>query len=310
VSARALYRGRDLLDAVLRGESTVVPAVAFWRHHPVADQDATALAEATLAFHRRVECDFVKITPASSFQLIEYGLQDQWVPDGIGHRSITHRPIVCPEDWLRLPSIRPGQGFSAQILLCSRLVRRAVDKEIPVIQTIFNPVFQAIALAGIERFLEHLESAPEELAQGLRTITHNTTVLINRFRDDGVDGFFLASQHARASALPWPVYQRWASPGDQACIAAMKECMRIMHLHGESVYLDACPSGTDVLHYDCTLPNPTVNETLLKFPGTVSSVAAADELPQRRYIISGGCAVPLGVSDASLATLVRKFREC
>lgn len=289
----ATLRGWDLLRSILAREPFETPAVAFWKHHPVADQDARSLAEATLAFQRRVDCDFVKLTPASSYQLVDYGLRDQWIPDGIGRRTVTHRPVTVPDDWLRITARRPGAGFTGEILRAAALVRRALPREIPLVATIFNPVFQAVALAGERVFGAHRQTAADRVDQGLATLTRNTVALIGALRDAGVDGFYLASQHA---GMP--------CSGDAACAAAMRGSLSIMHLHGEGVNLDAVPRGIDVLHYDCTLPgNPSVNAAMRRFRGIVASV----EPPAP--ILAGGCAIPLAVPELELAARVERYRR-
>jgi uroporphyrinogen decarboxylase len=303
-------RGWDVLGPILAGERVDVPAIAFWKHHPVADQDGRSLAEATLAFQWRVDCDLVKLTPASSYQLVDYGLRDEWIPDGVGRRTVTHRPVVEPEDWLRLAERRPGGGFTAEMLGCALRVRRALPRDIPIIATIFNPIFQAVTLAGMERFLEHIEASPVEVSQGLTTITANTIALIEAFRGEGVDGFYLASQHASQAAMTRRIYCRWGAPGDKACVGAMHSSLSIMHLHGEGVPIDACPTDARVLHYDATLPgNLAVSDTIRRFAGVVSSKAPPEGLPERRFIVSSGCTVPLDVSDDELAGLVAKYRR-
>lgn len=306
----SMLRGWDLLGPILAGERVDVPAITFWKHHPVADQDGHSLAEATLAFQQHVGCDLVKLSPASSYQLVDYGLRDEWIPDGLGRRTVTHRPIGHPDDWLRLPERRAGTGFTGEILGCALRVRRGLAREIPLVITIFNPIFQAVTLAGIDRFLEHIETSPAEVSQGLITIAANTLALMEAFRGAGVDGFYLATLHATPAAMARRIYCRWGAPGDKACVGAMHGSLGIMHLHGEAVPLEACPADVQVLHYDCALAgNPTVTEAMRQFPGVVASGLPAEGLPERRFILSSGCTVPLDVPAAELAALARKYRQ-
>jgi len=304
-------RGRELLGGILAGDAVDGPAIAFWKHHPVADQDGERLAEATIAFQKEVDCDLVKLGPASSYQLIDYGLRDEWIPDGIGRRTVTRRPVEKPEDWLRLLVRDPFNGFTGKMLACAKIVRRAISREIPVVATIFNPIFQTVALAGIARFLDHAESAPVELSHGLAILGENTRLLMEGFREEGVDGFYLATQHASTTAMaPW-VYDRWGSPGDLVCVEAMRGTLSMMHFHGESIQLGAFPSGVEVLHYDCALSgNPSVHQVMNRFPGTVvASGLPAEGMPASRYILSCGCAVPLHVSNDELAAMAEKYRK-
>ena len=56
---------RERLEAAIAGQSVDRVPVALWRHFPGDDQDPSDLAAATIAFQRRWDFDFVKVTPAS-----------------------------------------------------------------------------------------------------------------------------------------------------------------------------------------------------------------------------------------------------
>ena len=69
---------RERLEATLKGEKVDRVAVALWRHFPVDDQRPEDLAAATLEFQRLYDFDLVKVTPASSFCLKDWGVEDEW----------------------------------------------------------------------------------------------------------------------------------------------------------------------------------------------------------------------------------------
>ncbi|MBM3144322.1 MAG: uroporphyrinogen decarboxylase, partial [Chloroflexi bacterium] len=69
---------RQRLEICLSGEKPDRPPVALWRHFPVDDQTPEGLAAATLNYQRLYDFDFVKITPASSFCLVDWGSRDEW----------------------------------------------------------------------------------------------------------------------------------------------------------------------------------------------------------------------------------------
>src|SRR6218665_505456 len=83
--------------------------VSFWKHHPIADQKAEALAEKTLEFQEKFNCDFIKITPAGSWQAVCHGVTDIWNGDFLGRRIITQTIIAQPDDWLSLPDFSQVQ---------------------------------------------------------------------------------------------------------------------------------------------------------------------------------------------------------
>ena len=107
------------------------------------------------------------------------------------------------------------------------------------------------------------------------------------------------------------VYDRFGSPGDRACVEQMRGTLSIMHFHGERIRVDAVPKGVDILHYDAAgHGNPGVRQMTKRFPElVVSSVMPPEGLPDRRFILSSGCAVPLHVGNDELAARVERVRE-
>jgi uroporphyrinogen decarboxylase len=84
---------RERLEKTWRGEETDRVPVALWRHWPGDDQRAADLAEAVVAFQRRWDFDFVKVTPASSYCISDYGVQDRWVGSLEGTREYIKRAV-------------------------------------------------------------------------------------------------------------------------------------------------------------------------------------------------------------------------
>lgn len=312
-----LPRYRELVSAVLAGQPTACCPVLLWKHHPVADQRADTLAQATLDFQASFDADLVKVSPAATYQLQDHGLQDSWPGDDpIGRRAIANSVVQSPEDWLRLRHLPPEAGMTGQIVQAVRLVRQRLAPEVPVIVTVFNPLFQAVTLAGLPRFQAHLRSAPQAVAAGLDVLQDNTVRLIASLRAAGAEGIFLASQHAMPDTCPEADYARFGLPGDQACLAAAQGLpFNMVHLHGSPVHarlFESLPDG--VLHYDAVPGNPDL--TTWPAPdrpvasglppaflaGSSSAQAVREHVLRtleqcrgRRLILSCGCSVPLAV---------------
>jgi len=92
----------ERLQAAIEGEVADRPAVALWRHFPVDDQDPNALTEATAAFQQDFDFDFIKVTPASSFCVRDWGVEDEWRGSTEGTREYTRRVIHDLNDWRKL----------------------------------------------------------------------------------------------------------------------------------------------------------------------------------------------------------------
>ncbi|HRQ79565.1 MAG TPA: uroporphyrinogen decarboxylase family protein [Azospirillaceae bacterium] len=321
---RAAPRYRELLMAVLSGTPAPVCPVFAHQHHPSADQDGERLAEATLAWQSRFDADLVKITPASTWQIRDYGVEDSDDPgDPLGRRRITRRVVTRPDDWRRLPRLDPHSGFTARILRAAVLVKRG-SPAAPVLATVYSPASQAAKLAGDGLFAEHVRRRREDVAAGLRTIADNTTRLIAALADIGVDGVFLAAQNARSELFPARLYAEALLSGDLACLdAASGLSCNILHLHGDGVHHELFQDvGSLLLHLEASSGNASI-EALLRSGAKVASGpspggaisagnrdAALTEVHAMlrrfkgpRFVLAPGCTLPLSTPAANIDAL-------
>lgn len=213
--------------------------VALWRHFPVDDQLPETLAAATLAFQRQFDFDLVKVTPASSFCLRDWGVEDKWEGDTEGTRRYTKRVIRDPSDWENLPLLNPDSPHLANQLKCLRLIRSELDPETPLLQTIFNPLAQAKNLAGGEALIVHLRKYPDAVMKGLEIIAESTKQFISAAADTGIDGIFYAIQHAQSQLLTDDEFSRYSLPFDESLLNLSKDLQfNMVHLHGNNVMFD------------------------------------------------------------------------
>jgi len=230
---------RARLEATLAGGRVDRPPVALWRHFPVDDQTPASLASAAVAFQRDYDFDLVKVTPSSSFCIKDWGSQDEWRGAPEGTRDYTHRVIQRPEDWIRLEPLNPHQGFLAAQLECLRLIVDELGSEVPVIQTIFNPLSQAKNLVGREALLVHMRRYPQEVHAGLQTIAESTRRFTEAALGTGISGIFYAVKHAQFGLLTRQEYQEFGRVYDvQVLEPARATWLNLLHLHGEDVMFD------------------------------------------------------------------------
>jgi len=323
-------RYRALLERRLGGEPCPAVPVLFWKHHPVADQDGAALCRATLDFQASFDCDVVKISPAATYQLPDYGLRDAWLGDPIGRRAVTARVIRRPEDWTRLPSLDPRRGFVARFGECVRMVRAEAAREVPVIITVFDPISQAVTLAGEGLIRAHLAEVPDAVKTGLNRITENTVALISHLISRGADGIFLACQYATRRDITLAVFEHHGIPAIHACLQAMSRApLNMVHVHGAPIHDEPFARlGGVTIHYDMWAGNPPPQRFLdagsavatgpspgLLYADTPDSevTAACGPVSEAggRTILSPGCSVPLAVTDRRLRLLsAAARREC
>jgi uroporphyrinogen decarboxylase len=308
---------RDRLAAAIAGQSVDRTPVALWRHFPGDDQRPADLSAATVSFQRRWDWDFVKVTPASSFCVRDWGIEDRWTGNNEGTRDYTRRAIESPEDWRRLGVLDAQNGSLGGQLRCLDEIRSELGADIPVIQTIFSPLAQAKNLAGNERLLVHMRRHPEALKAGLETITVTTSRFVRQAMKTGIDGIFYAVQHARFEYMSEDEYAEFGRSYDLRLFEALEGSgawLNLLHLHGDDVMFDVladCPVQIWNWHDQETPPSlaegkQRVNgavlgglrqwETLLRDgPDQVraEAQAAMAQTGGRSFILGTGCVTPI-----------------
>ena len=305
---------RERLRACLAGELPDRPPVALWRHFPVDDQSPETLAAATLHWQRAYDFDFVKVTPASSFCLKDWGADDVWEGHTEGTRRYVKRVITRPEDWSRLPELDPSAPHLAGQLVCLRLIKQGLDPETPFIQTVFSSLAQAKNLAGNDTLIEHLRLYPEAVMRGLETIARSTRRFVAAALETGIDGIFYAVQHAQASLLSLEEYKTFGLPFDQQVLEpANSSWLNVLHLHGKDIHFSLLSSFFfPVVNWHDRETAPSLAEAQKTFKGVVCGGLRQDTLVYRdqaevrkearesieqtrgrRFILSTGCVVPV-----------------
>lgn len=230
---------RRRLEAVVNGEQPDRLPVALWRHWPGDDQDAEALAAAQLKWQSDYDWDLVKVSPASSFCLVDWGVEDRWEGAAEGTRTYGDRLIREPEDWGKLAVLDPSKGMLATQVEALRFVGQGLGPSetggVPFIATIFSPLAQAKNLAGGQRLISHMRSHPDDVMRGLKTISASTLRYLDAARKTGISGIFYAIQHARYEMLSPAEYQLFGRPFDEEILSAASDLwFNMVHVHGES----------------------------------------------------------------------------
>jgi len=308
---------KERIQACLQGEILDRPPVALWRHFPVDDQSPETLARATLHFQRNYDFDLVKVTPASSFCVRDWGVEDAWRGDTEGTRQYTKRIIHDPRDWEHLTVLDPSAPHLAAQLECLRLIRAELDSNTPVLQTIFSPLAQAKNLAGNEILLTHLRLYPDAVRKGLEVITESTRRFVEAALGTGIDGVFYAIQHAQADLMTNEQYDAVALPYDRKSLEPAKELWcNILHLHGLHIYFSrSILDGINfpIVNWHDRETFPSLVEAQIFAPGIVAcgglrqdtlvygtqadvreeAEDAIHRTKGRQFILATGCVVPI-----------------
>ena len=315
---------RERLEAAIRGEPTDRVPVALWRHFPGDDQDPDELAASTVAFQRQYDFDFIKVTPASSFCVRDWGVEDLWIGNEEGTREYTRQPVCTPEDWSALRRLRPGEGALGAQLRCLELINEAVGDEVPFIQTIFNPLSQAKNLAGKQNLIAHLRETPDAVRAGLEIITETTVRFVEAARKLGIAGIFLAVQHASFELLSGQEYKEFGVTFDRRVLEAANELwLNVLHLHGNRVMFDLLADyPVQIVNWHDRETPPTLGEGQTRVRGAVlgglrqwetmlrgtpddvrrEAQDAMEQTGGQRFILGTGCVTPITAPWANLRT--------
>jgi len=315
---------RERLEAAIAGQSVDRVPVALWRHFPGDDQDPASLTTATIAFQRRWGFDFVKVTPASSFQIKDWGAQDEWQGNIEGTRQYTFHPVQRPDDWRALKALEARSGALGAQLTCLKTIVEALP-DVPVIQTVFSPLAQMKNLAG-ERLLIDLRQNKADFKAALETITQSTLAFVREIAATGAAGIFYAVQHATANLLSEAEFAEFGREYDLRILEATKNYwLNVMHIHGDNVYFDAVADyPLQVWNWHDRETGPALTAGLAKIRGAACGGIARDSVmlcgqPEavrqqvteaiaqtngRRYIIGTGCVTMIPTPEVNIRTAI------
>jgi uroporphyrinogen decarboxylase len=314
----------DRVRACLDGDPVDRPPVALWRHFPVDDQAPDGLAAATLAFQRAYDFDIVKVTPASSFCLREWGVEDEWRGNPEGTRDYIRSVIHYPEDWERLPFLNPESQHLAAQLACLRLITKELGHDTPAVQTIFSPLSQAKNLAGREKLLVYLRRNPEAVHAGLKTITETTRQFIEAASKTGIAGIFYAIQHAQYGLLSDGEYDEFGRQYDLQVIEAAQDMwLNMLHIHGDNVMFERLADyPVSVINWHDRDTPPSLAGAQKLFSGVVcgglqrfqtmvlgnpedvnlEARQAIETTSGRKFILGTGCVLPVIAPHGNILT--------
>ncbi|MDE2637657.1 MAG: hypothetical protein OXI30_14950 [Chloroflexota bacterium] len=205
---------RERLERAIAGEAVDRAPVALWRHWPGDDQRYADLARSTIDFQHDYNWDFVRVMPSRNFQVLDYGVQDEWRGDPSGIRAIKKRVIKRSLDWTELRPLTPARGALSQQVECLRLICGALQSEsAPVLQTVYSPLAQAAQLAGSQRVLRDMRVRPDRLRSGLNHVTESTLRFLESLRKlPGLAGIFIITEFASHDIMSEAEYAEFGLP--------------------------------------------------------------------------------------------------
>lgn len=329
--SKSTFSHRERIEITLTGAGPDRTPVALWRHFPVDDQSPDTLAAAVAAFQRQFDFDLIKVTPASSYCVRDWGTEDRWAGNPEGTREYTRQVIHRPDDWAALKPLEPRKGALGAQLDCLELLKKEFSPHTPILQTIFSPLSQAKNLVGKANLVSHLRRYPDLLHAALQTITATTIRYVEECARLGIDGIFYAIQHAQYGVLSAAEYREFGRPYDlQVLEAARGMWLNLLHLHGEEVmFAEAAGFPVQLINWHDRQTPPSLAEAvelfngvrvgglrqwetmLLGDPGQVRAEArdAIQATGGKRFILGTGCVLPITAPFGNIMAARRVVEE-
>jgi uroporphyrinogen decarboxylase len=298
---------QERIKAILAGEPADRLPFSFWYHFydiPVTERAGEKLAKAELNFYHTYDPDFFKVMHDVPYDL----------PNGL-------TKIEDLEQWNKLTALDPEEGNFGRQLTAIQLILEEVGPEVPVIDTIFNPLAYAQKLTG-KKALDLWREHPEEFHAGLSKITETLSDWAAATVEQGAAGIYLAIQDAVAGEMTEAEYCQEFLPYDRKILERVQDAgyLNIVHLHGEDIHWNIWPNlPFSALSWSSNLTPPSFAEARKTYTGClmggVNEAAIGGYSPEqvkaevrqavedtggKGLIVAAGCAVPTDCPPANL----------
>lgn len=298
---------RERIDAAVHGREVDRVPVGFWYHFPLDHPSSEPLAEAEIAFARKYDPDFLKVMHDLKLDL----------PGGMTE-------ITDPADWAKLKPVDPKTGNGAEQLIALRLIKNGLAKDMPVIDTVFNPFATANKLCG-KKLMEHLRANPDAVKHALQAITISLADYAVAWIEQGGDGIYYALDGAQTTTMSPDEYREIFMPLDRMILNAAMELgtFNMLHIHGTEIMFDMLHDlPTHVLVWSDRLTPPSLSAARGIHQGCIAgginemeigNMTPTEVMQQARsaiaeagdvgFILTPGCAVPTDIAEENLFAL-------
>jgi uroporphyrinogen decarboxylase len=244
----------ERVAAALAGRDVDHPPVSAWRHFVGRETNADDLAAAMVEYQRTYGWDWVKVNPRATYFAEAWGNTydfDRYVSVVPMASNVVLRSVG---DLEKLKPVDPAGGAFGEQLEALDRIRRDLDGDAPIIQTVFSPLSviawltggpSGFDLPGLPSSLPLLRAAideqPDLLEQALDAVTETLAAYARTTVQAGADGIFYAIVRlAREGVLSREEYARFGRPYDLRVLDAISDAaLNVLHICGDHVYFDA-----------------------------------------------------------------------
>jgi len=316
---------RERVRAALLGEPVDRPPVSFWGHIYERESTAEDLVGATLELQSRHRWDWVKLNPRKHYHAEPWGVRYRYTGVAAQKPTLEAWPVHRAEDWERITQEPHDRGGLGEQIQAVRLLRERLDRDVPIIQTVFTP----LAILGEmvrepDDLKAHMESRPELVRGALEAVSRTFEHYVREVLGAGADGIYLATvDWASRDRLTPEEYRAWARPYDLRLLAAAEGAwFNVLHVcKRRNLLLELADYPVGAFSWAATDPtNPSLKEALVRIKGAVmggisqegalqkpGAAEAVEEFRRgleqtggRRWLVAPGCSIPPGTPAGNL----------
>lgn len=336
------WNKKERFEALLSGELADRPIVSGWRHILDKEHNASDLSEATIAYTKKFDWDWVKINPRATYYAEVWGN----TYDLHDYRSVfprqTRAAIEASRDVWDIEVTRATQSAPLiEQLEAAKLIRQGLP-DTPLIQTIFSPLTVLLFLMGQSAYVSdtiygsdnkiNLTSLITENRAGVHHALHAISMTLADYVQElgscGIDGVFYATTGtAHPDLLHEADFNEFSRPYDSIVLDAAHYGKRILHTCGayshperfndypiEGISWDTQAAGN--MYLDGKL-RPTkvggVDHRLFASNDIEGIRAQAHDalrvMNNQPFILAPNCSIPVNVTDEALHQLHNSIFE-
>lgn len=233
---------RERIQAALAKKETDRLPFSLWRHFPNLDHHPSKLAELSLEYQRKYDLDFIKFTPYGMLATIDWGVKLKFFP-GFDTATVAAEPAIhSADDWTKLERFSGTDREYLHALEGLRLAMLDIPKDVPLVQTAFSPLTNAMKMAGEKALLAQMREHPEKVEQGLEVIAETTIGYLKESVKKGAEGVFLSTQMSCYDKLTSEEQERFVRKYDLQVLNSIKDStwFNILHVHGSQIMFKEC----------------------------------------------------------------------
>jgi uroporphyrinogen decarboxylase len=229
----------ERIKAITEGKPVDRVGIAAWYHMPLLDHTPKDFANGILNSCRIMKWDICKIQYHSFYMDSMFGLEYKpSVSAGLLVGNTTKFPVTHPKDYrnLKVPSVK--EGALARELEVTRRVLDELKGKVPVLATIFSPLYTARGVYGGSAHPEFVKGAikysPEDLHKGLEIFTETNFRFLDELIKMGIDGIFLADAFASTDDMDRKTHEEFGAKYDLQILNYIKDktWFNMLHVHG------------------------------------------------------------------------------